>query len=71
VTAARDIPAAPPKFGHAELVAAVDALRARWGRAAMDRRRVLDAVCRELGADEATVLRRGFDKAYRQIVEGI
>ena len=38
---------------------------------AMDRRIVLRRLCRELGTDEAELLRWGFDRAYRQMVEGV
>ena len=52
--------------------AAPDALRA--GRAlpdAMDRLRVLRRLQAELGVEAELLLQRGFDKAYRRVVEGV
>ena len=37
----------------------------------LDRRVLIERLCRELDVDEATLLERGFDKAYRRIVEGV
>jgi len=49
-----------------------DALRA--GRTlpdAMDRLRVLRRLQAELGVEAELLLQRGFDKAYRRVVEGV
>ncbi|MBI4082823.1 MAG: hypothetical protein HY423_09450 [Candidatus Lambdaproteobacteria bacterium] len=68
--------AAPPKFGFRE----VERCLARLYRAArqhdederaLDRRVLLAAACRELGADEPVLLRRGFDRVYRRLIEGV
>lgn len=64
-----------PRFGIPVLVQRLRAYQreadARRERGAMDRRRVLRRLAEELGADEALVLERGFDKAYRRVVEGV
>ncbi len=36
-----------------------------------DRRQVLRRLCQAFDADEGVLLRRGFDRAYRRIVEGV
>jgi len=77
VSAAR--PATPPRFGLTLLLERLRAYQAeaRQGVAAgdsdsaMDRRRVLARLQAELGAEPAVLLRRGFDKAYRRVVEGV
>ena len=62
----------PGKFGFDNLVGAIAALRGETGgMERMDRRLVLERLCRSFQTKEAVLLRRGFDKAYRQIVEGI
>ena len=36
-----------------------------------DRRKVLRRLCQAFDAEEDVLLRRGFDRAYRRIVEGV
>jgi hypothetical protein len=38
---------------------------------ALDRRALLKRLCAELETEEAQLLRRGFDRAYRQVIEGV
>ena len=62
----------PTRFGYERLVTLIEAYRDRaTDRAELDRRRVLARLQAELGCDEALLRRRGFDRAYRQIVEGV
>ena len=37
----------------------------------LDRKTVLDSVCRELQAKPEALLLRGFDRAYRLVIEGV
>jgi hypothetical protein len=63
-----------PRFGYHYLLRRIGELLGEAGGAAtesMDRRRVLARLCAELNAPETLLLERGFDKAYRQIVEGV
>lgn len=63
-----------PRFGYHRLLRRLGELLAEAGGPAtetMDRRRVLARLCAELNAPETLLLERGFDKAYRQIVEGV
>ncbi|MBI3992330.1 MAG: hypothetical protein HY342_03580 [Candidatus Lambdaproteobacteria bacterium] len=63
---------ASPRFGYERLVTLIEVYRARaTDRTALDRRRVLAWLQGELGCDEALLRLRGFDRAYRQIVEGV
>lgn len=77
-------PAAPrsPRFGYHLLLERLLAYRveaeggAGGGGAhpapdALDRRRVLQRLAAELGVEPAVLLERGFDKAYRRMVEGV
>ncbi len=60
------------KFGYIQIVECIGRLREEaHGPEDMDRRAVLEQLCRDLEVDEATLLERGFDKAYRRIVEGV
>ena len=60
------------KFGFDNLVKAIAALRGETGGVeGLDRRVVLEKLRRSFQTEEEVLLRRGFDKAYRQIVEGI
>jgi hypothetical protein len=69
-----------PRFGYARLLECLRAYQAEVARAAgasgesdaaMDRRRVLARLETELGAAPALLLARGFDRAYRRVVEGL
>lgn len=60
------------RFGFEHLLHIVERYRHEAdGPAAMDRRRVLLRLQRELAVEEALLLQRGFDKAYRRVVEGV
>lgn len=62
----------PPKFGYPRLLEEVgQIIRAAPFPEALDRRAVLFTLTRRLEVEEAVLLRRGFDKAYRQIIEGV
>ena len=64
--------AGTPKFGYRRLLKEVGLiLGAAASSGGSDRRIVLAALRRKLDVDDAVLLRRGFDKAYRQIVEGV
>ena len=80
--AAADPRATPgaPRFGYARLLERLRAYQAEHAHgagtageaeAAMDRRRVLARLEAELGAPPALLLARGFDRAYRRVVEGL
>ena len=61
-----------PRFGVERILQELAAIQARpGGVAAMDRQRVLAELCQALAVEEAVLLERGFDRAYRQIVEGV
>ena len=45
--------------------------RAAGDMAQMDRRPTLAALAAELGCSEEMVLKRGFERMYRQLVEGV
>jgi hypothetical protein len=64
-----------PRFGMPVLLRKLRDYRReaeeRGQRDAMDRRRVLHRLAEELGAEPALLLERGFDKAYRRVVEGV
>lgn len=60
------------RFGFEHLLCIVERYRHEADEpAAMDRRRVLLRLQRELAVEEALLLQRGFDKAYRRVVEGV
>jgi AraC-like DNA-binding protein len=60
------------KFGFIELQQAMDtyAASARCEND-LDREVVLERMRQEFGVESPVLLRRGFDKAYRRIVEGV
>ena len=61
-----------PRFGVERIIRELQMLAKQpGGVAAMDRRAVLAEMSRRLAAPEEVVLERGFDRAYRQIVEGV
>lgn len=71
-------PSGSPRFGYARVLECLRAYRdeaeARPGGAppdAMDRRRVLARLGAELDAEPELLLARGFDRAYRRVVEGV
>ena len=60
------------RFGYVQLVEQIGRLRDKaQGDGDLDRRVLIAQLCQELGVDEAALLERGFDKAYRRIVEGV
>lgn len=60
------------RFGYIQLVDHIGRIREDAGNSdGMDRRALMERLCREMAVDEATLLERGFDKAYRRIVEGV
>lgn len=70
--------AGAPRFGYARVLERLLAYRAeaeaRPGGAppdALDRRRVLARLGAELGAEPELLLARGFERAYRRVVEGV
>ena len=60
------------RYGYAHLVAAI-AEHARSARCVneLDRLVVLERMRLVFGSEPEVLLRRGFDKAYRQVVEGV
>jgi hypothetical protein len=63
---------AVPRFGYALLLQRLQRYGAESrGPDAMDRRAALRHLQTELGCEEALLLQRGFDKAYRRVVEGV
>jgi len=64
--------AVPPKFGFTHLLGAMEtyAASARCEND-LDREVVLERMRQHFGTEADVVLRRGFDKAYRRIVEGV
>jgi hypothetical protein len=65
-------PVRPPRFGFELLLRRVQGYRAEAAAPeAMDRLRVLRRLQAELGVEAELLLRRGFDKAYRRVVEGL
>jgi len=62
----------PPRFGFPDLEAELLSLA---GQATaprdLDRRTLLERLGRKFGAEEAVLLRRGFDRAYRRLIEGV
>ena len=62
----------PTRFGYPDLEAELLTLA---GQAAaprdLDRRILLERLGRIFGAEEAVLLRRGFDRAYRRLIEGV
>lgn len=60
------------RFGLVHLVDAIAAY-AKSARCAndLDRMVVLERMRQEFDSEPATLLRRGFDKAYRQVMEGV
>lgn len=70
---ARRAHAAPRrKLGFPQLVAAISRECEAAGAAdAVDRRRMLARLCAEFEADEKMLLLRGFDRAYRLVIEGL
>jgi len=64
--------AAPARIGFEGLLALLERYRAgARGPDALDRRPVLRRLARELELPEEALLRAGFDKAYRRVVEGV
>ena len=62
----------PPKFGYVHLERCVaDIVREATSDSDLDRRAVLARACVLLGAEEAVLRRRGFDRAYRRLIEGV
>ena len=60
------------KFGYEHIMhSLIRMAKAPGGVAAMDRQAALSWVGLELKADRELLLQRGFDRAYRQIVEGV
>ena len=60
------------RFGYGDIVERIATIRHEVGDAPLpDRRAVLQRLCLSFAVEEAVLLRRGFDKAYRQIVEGV
>ncbi len=74
---------APHRFGFAEVLARLLAYRAEAEAAAeadaqpdperscLDRRRVLARLARDMDVEPALLLERGFERAYRRMVEGV
>ncbi len=64
--------ASPRRFGFVHLVDAIAAY-AKSARCAndLDRMVVLERMRQEFDSEPATLLGRGFDKAYRQVMEGV
>lgn len=62
----------PGKFGFQDLLAAVEhyAASARCEND-LDREVVLERMRQEFAVEPDVLLRRGFDKAYRRVVEGM
>jgi hypothetical protein len=61
-----------PRFGYTLLLERLQAYRAEArSPEAMDRRSVLGRLEVELKAPAGLILQRGFDKAYRRVVEGL
>ncbi len=68
----------PGRFGYVHIVERLAALHreaqceSKHGAAVpFDRRQVLRSLCLAFDAEEGVLLRRGFDRAYRRIVEGV
>ncbi len=62
----------PGRFGYVQIVERIARMReAAGGVEGLDRRAVLDALCRVFQADEGLLQERGFDKAYRRVIEGV
>ncbi len=60
------------RFGYVQIEARIAALREEAGGVAgLDRRAVLQRLCGAFQVDESLLRERGFDKAYRRIVEGV
>ena len=60
------------RFGYIQLVEQIGQLRQESQNPdELDRRNLIERLCLDLGVDEATLMERGFDKAYRRIVEGV
>lgn len=60
------------RFGYIQLVEQIGRVRAEARNPdELDRRVLLERLCLDLGVPEATLLERGFDKAYRRIIEGV
>jgi hypothetical protein len=65
-------PAAPARIGFEGLLARLERRRAELRTPGeLDRRPLLLRLARELGVSEEALLRAGFDKAYRRMVEGL
>ena len=61
-----------PRFGIELILQVLQEIGHREGGVAvMDRRVVLAELGKRLGVEEPLLLERGFDRAYRQIVEGV
>ncbi len=60
------------RFGYEHIVAQLERLRREAADPAeLDRRRVLARLCAAFAAEEALLLERGFDRAYRRMIEGV
>ena len=60
------------RFGYIQLVEQIGQIRAEsQNPEELDRRKLIERLCHDLGVSEAALLERGFDKAYRRIVEGV
>ena len=62
----------PPKFGFTHVLDAMEhyASSARCAND-LDREIVLERLRQTFGVEPEVLLRRGFDKAYRRVVEGV
>ena len=64
--------AKPGRFGYVHIEEKLARLRREQGLGAeFGRREMLRALGRAFGAQEALLLERGFDRAYRRVVEGV
>ena len=62
----------PGRFGFVHILASIQRLGGEGSLPEqMDRRVVLERLCQAFEVEEAVLLERGFDRAYRQIVEGL
>jgi hypothetical protein len=64
--------APPPKFGFIHLLGALQEYSASARcENDLDREVVLERMRQHFACEPEVLLRRGFDKAYRQVVEGV
>ena len=59
------------RFGFSKILESLAAIQHRGGVEMMDRQEMLALLAVELEVEEAELLQKGFDRAYRQIVEGV